>query len=865
MNKKLLFAAMSLAALTACTTDDFESQQTAAEGVGSIQFEVINDNDAETRASMSGNKVVFSASDGDLFTLYHGGAIAANPAPLTAYENATYTAKSVEGSPATLTTPSMIKQGYAIMTWPADTTFRANGGLSIVIPQDQTEDIQYEIPYVSDVIDIQAYAAYTETAPATAYNTAGKDRKYSVYMRPMASQLNLKADYNGTDETLATLEAGDDGIYPIEVTSVELLTTPGGGTTDFTTEIPLSFKTVATYAPAIETAVDIQAHWNAADANNAWSHVTCFDVANITAAEDKLTTTYLDGNASSKFLILPQSAIPVTGVADAGVVVNTIYGKVVIADPDNGNPHDTKYSTAEYQNAWYRYLPNADKITVATNDENVSEAAGADGLCKTVAKNLSLGMRQTINFMSTYEAKSSLPTVQTEPIGVALTRYVNVNLSHLDMSDLHIKTDKQLRDAVRVWKQMNLPAVTVWLDGGQEGDAAGEFTISQKTIKKINELNNGTLNFRVKPCQVAGEVCNTIVITGSADEQELQDIAFIIDSNEDGTGVQADVALADEGTSKPWKWVGTLKVTDDGVNRIINRGTMQNAANATLATYEHGVGAPQNNIPLHNDGTWNITARKLFVQFTVTNNKTVNISKGAEYREDGAGHIFYNYATNKPLRFGGDDDAIGLVNNKGVFASVNSGRIYNYALIKHDDKDAKTYITRNQVAGSAFSNAFSGANKMGTILLPFDNKDEDNISISATAPIAEGLVSVVVTADNAPASKALDASVVGTFVNSIIVNGGIEKISDIAAQIEYVEIAQPGTEIAWEVTGTPTYTGLMVLSDVNIKLGTTVNVTGATYLDANATMYVGGTFNNAGWAGYYGNTGANVATQYVTY
>ena len=255
----------------------------------------------------------------------------------------------------------------------------------------------------------------------------------------------------------------------------------------------------------------------------------------------------------------------------------------------------------------------------------------------------------------------------------------------------------------------------------------------------------------------------------------------------------------------------------------------------------------------------------LFVQFDVKNNGEVKIAKTAEYREDGAGHIFYNYATNKPSRFGGDDDAVGVVENKGVFATVNGGRIYNYALIQHADKAAKTYITRNQIAGSDFANAFSGANKMGTINLPFDNKDEDNISISATAPITEGFVSVTVSADNAPASKALDASVVGTFVNSIIVNGGIDKISDISAQIKYVEIAQPGTEIAWEVDGAPAYDGLMVLSNVNIKLGTTVTVNKATYLGSDATMYVGGTFTNGGWAGYYGDTAGRVAKQYVTY
>ena len=128
----------------------------------------------------------------------------------------------------------------------------------------------------------------------------------------------------------------------------------------------------------------------------------------------------------------------------------------------------------------------------------------------------------------------------------------------------------------------------------------------------------------------------------------------------------------------------------------------------------------------------------------------------------------------------------------------------------------------------------------------------------------QGFVSVTVSSTSgAPDSKELDADVVGTYVNYIIVNSGIEKITTVSTQIKYLEIASPGTEIAWEVPGTPSYTGLMLLSDVNIKLGTTINVTGATYLGAD--MYVGGTFTNAGWTGYYGDTTGNVGTKYITY
>ena len=873
MNKKLLFGIMSLAALTACTNDDFENKSVAQQEVSPVQFEVIND--AMTRASMSGNKVVFSATDGDLFTLYHGGNIAADGQPLTAYENATYKASSGEGG-AVLTTPTMIKQGKAIMTWPADTTFRANGNLSIVIPQNQTDKIQYQIPYVSDVIDIQAYAAYTETAPATAYNTAGKDRKYSVYMRPMASQLNLKAEYNGTDETLAALEAGEDGIEPIEVTSIELLTTPGGGTTDFTTEIPLKFTTAANYAPVVEAlpTAGIQAMWNAADAHNAWSHVTCFDVASIGAAGqvDKLTTTYLDGNAGAKFLILPQAAIA-GGVDDPGVIVNTIYGKVVIADPDNGNPHNTKYSTTEYNNAWYRYLPSAQKIAVATVEENVSAATAETtgdnrGLYKTVAKNLSLGMQQTINYMSTYEAKASLPAIQSEPLGVALTRYVNVNLGHLDMSDLHITSDKQLRDAAKVWKQMNLTDVTVYLDG----NAAGEFEISQTTIAKINEINasiaGGAKSFKVKPCQVAGEVCNTIVITGGGN---IKDLTFIKDNG----GVQAAVAFK---AGETWKWSenNTVKVANAacGISKFINRGTFTSDATATINVKNDLAVPAWVNMPFENaeGATWNISGATLNVQFDVTNYGTVNIAQRAQYRQDGqlGATTFINEATTLPNRITGVAEHIGKVENKGVFATVSAGVINNYGLIEHADPNAKTYITNNQLGGD-FTTAFGPANKMGRINLPYSNKEEDNVSVSAA--LNTGFVSVTV---NGEVTGALDASVVGSKVNYVIVKSGITEIKAVSAQVKYLEINQPGTELAWNVANTTVYDGLIVKSDVNIKLGTKIAAT-VTYLGAD--MYVGGKFNQAAlpaeapdpaypatdFSGYYGDTDADVATKYITY
>jgi hypothetical protein len=869
MNKKFLFAAMSLVALTACTNDEFQSKQIAAEETSPIKFEVIND--AMTRASMDGNTVVWNANDGDLFTLYHGAAAPADGANLvTPYQNATYKANATDGSTATLTTPSMILQGSAIMVWPVDTNFRATipaGKLTVKIPVNQPADVENQIPYVSDLIAIGAY-----TGKNYDDNTAGLGRNYPVFMRPMASQLNLKTDYAGTDKKIAELYKGgsdgltDDAVEPIKVESMELLTQEGGGGADnFTSEIPLKFKT--------KSAAD-NTRWNTKVSNNAWSHVTQFDVDNIAAGgkTDKLTTISLtEGNKGGKFLILPQAAIA-DGVDDAGIVVNTIYGKVVIAAP---GIHGSEYSADEFNNAWYRYLPENQKLDAATTEENASAATpDADGdnvgLYKTVAKSAAYGMQQTINYMSNYVRNSASSVVNTEPIGVALNRYVVVNLGHLDMSDLHIKNDKQLRDVVRVWKKLGLPAVTVKLDG----DANNQFKISQKTIKKINELNAGGLGFRVMPCVSPGhKTVNEIVITGSNEEQNIQNIAFI---KKNGTKV-VTVVLANEGDSKPWIWSGNVQVGAADVAGIINKGYMQNSADATLKTVEFG--GAQNNVNLKNEKIWNITAGKVNVQFTVWNTGTVNISKGAEYREANAGHAFYNYAEAVPSRFiyaaSHDDSKIGVVNNYGVFATLNNGEIMNIGLIEHADNDAKTYITYNQYGpGDApkygnvtFANAFNYsetaalANMIGRINLQWSNKEEDNVSVSAA--LEQGFVSVTVNETNAPNDGVLNTSVVGPRVNYVIIKGGIKQVSNLPTpQIKYVEFDEPGTEIAWSVANA-VYEGMMVLSDVNIKLGSTVTVTKATYLGAD--MYVGGTFNTASWSGYYGDTDDNYATKFITY
>ena len=892
MNKKLLFAAMSLAALTACSTDDFESQQQVAEGVSPIQFEVINNDGDITRASMNGNKVVWKASDGDLFTLYHGGEVAATaPFGLSGVLNATYTAQTGgDGEPATLTTPSMINKGAAIMVWPVDTVFRYTGGnLSIQILANQTADIENHIPYVSDIVDIKDRVS--DADPATyaigADNTAGYNRKYPVFMRPMASQLIVKADYAGTENVLASLSTGEDAIEPIKVTSVELNTDPEGET-KFTTEIPLAFTTATQFNTDNDLTGDntIEKQWKNAVKNNAWTHVTGFGTA--THSEGTLTTKCLTGNESCKFLILPQAQMETegSGVAKAAVVVNTIYGKVLIAkQSDNAS---SKYTDEEIKDAWYRYV-SATTTTVGDGETKApaAEASGDNaGKFKTTA-NIAMGLKQTINGFGKYKATKGV--AKGEPIGASATRYVKVLLNHLDMSNLHVTSDKQLRDVARVWQLLGTGNVTVLLDG----DDDKEFKMSQKTIAKINEINAALAEeehprkFSVAAC--ADHDCGTIVFTGGG--EIAADLTFIV-----ANGEATPVAL---NKGENWKWAASTTAvkkvtvaTTTGISSFINRGTLVSDATATIAIYNNADDpALVTTIGFVNNGTWNITAGELNVKFDVTNNGTVNISKGAEYRQDAS--TFENEAETVPERYFMNDpsidaklkakfvEKIGKVENKGVFAIVNTGKINNYGLIEHADVDAKTYITANQSDEATFANAFATptttsptVNKLGRINLPYSNRKETQLSIKNTT--ANGFVSVTVSteAGSAPTGGKLDLTDLGDYVNFCIINSGVTEVTKASAKVKYLEFNAGSTEIEIntdfkQIAATATspaidarLTGLIVLSPITIIRDKEVVAT-ATYLGAN--LYKAGAFTCADFDAYFGNTTSNKDTKIITW
>ena len=121
------------------------------------------------------------------------------------------------------------------------------------------------------------------------------------------------------------------------------------------------------------------------------------------------------------------------GSEKAGIIVNTIYGKVIVAAPAFTN---SKYTTDEIKDAWYRYV-SATGATIT--GETKADAAGSDGKFKTTA-NIAVGLEQTLNGFSVYKATSGI--VKGEPMPTpGIPESLNVLLHELRGLGLSIKLE----------------------------------------------------------------------------------------------------------------------------------------------------------------------------------------------------------------------------------------------------------------------------------------------------------------------------------------------------------------------------------------------------------------------------------------
>lgn len=299
MKSKILFGALlGSIALASCTADeDLRSLSVSQES--SIKFAVSleagNGITSLTRAEVT-DKMKLNFQAGDLLSLFHG-VLPDNISTFTGYQNAIYEGTAKDGEVFVFTTKSMVLEGGAIMVYPADTTFTNNGGKApnITISTEQDEKTKELMPYMSEILDIAAYA------PGEVENIAGYNKKYDIVLKQVASTLSLTIAPSNTDK----IDKLD--VSPLKVSKVEL-----NATDAFTESIAVKATTDSINKEDYPL----------------WSVVSDVDLATVTKV-DALSTTDIANNYNAVFTLLPSDNDISVG-DDATIVIYTNYGKVTL-------------------------------------------------------------------------------------------------------------------------------------------------------------------------------------------------------------------------------------------------------------------------------------------------------------------------------------------------------------------------------------------------------------------------------------------------------------------------------------------------------------------------------------------------------
>lgn len=793
MKDKFLFAAFAALAMTACTSEE-DMQVNPTAQTSPIQFTVSMD-DAQTRAAWGGsNNYTLQWKAGDQMSLFHGmnlnnyGAVSTETSLANA-ENAIYKAAAGSSeSGLTFTTQSMIKRGDAIMVYPCDTTFNYKGSkLYVKIPTVQNgANILGKVPFISEGLIIKEFEEGNMVD-----GTAGYARNYNIKLKQIATLYTLGINYSGDEYKIIEALSNAGEIAPILTQKVTL-----NSDSKFNTELEVKVKNRGA-----------KGNWNEIDEQNIWVNESYVDAENPNVQEGSLSYVYDEATSqkSAEFMILPLKS-NFAGAASDNIVVDTYYGQVVV---------------------------NADTEGVMFDKEgNIIEGNTDTGI-----KDGSIEAAYNLIGKLSNNKKGEGSTFTGEQVGVHLTQSVAVDLNNLDMSKVHIKSDKQLHDILTVYNALGFTkAVDLTIDG----DVNGRFELSMDNVRTLQSaLYYGKV--KLLPCTTAGEKCTTIVLTAGEGKtsEDVPSIDFLASSSNN-----IDIALAATDT---WTWNSSNNVLfSTKVKNLINEGIF-NLDKGDIIANSHSV----KNTKMVNNGTINVTGL-VKQQMEMTNNGTINIgSEGvsAEYRADKT--TITNEATSATV--------MGEIYNWGIFATSNNGEIINYGLIKNmvGGVSNMTYITKNQTTTVSFASKWSATNKYGTIVL---KNADDNISVSNATNV--GFIKYEYTLDEYVTPAICK-------YNYIVIKNHDIKFTAAAPEIKFIEIVG---ETAIPVFTNPkddrfvTLEGFILKGKANLQENNKL-VTPAAYIEG--TLYYGGLFTQTGGTQvpattgtYYGDSTPNCLVKF---
>lgn len=793
MKDKFLFAAFAALAMTACTSEE-DMQVNPTAKTSPIQFTVSMD-DAQTRAAWGGsNNYTLQWTAGDQMSLFHGMSLtvlteSSEGVSLSGAENAIYKAAAGSSeSGLTFTTQSMVKAGNAIMVYPCDTTFAYKGAnLYVKIPTVQTDgNILGKVPFISEGLTIKDFEE-----GKLDNGTAGYARNYNIKLKQIATLYTLGINYSG-DEYKVIEELSNAGeIEPILTQKVTL-----NSNSKFNTELEVKVKNRAT-----------KGNWDEVDEQNIWVNESYVDAEKPNKTSESLSYVYDEETSekSAEFMILPLKS-NFAGTATDNIVVDTYYGQVVVNANAEGVMLDKDGNIIE-------------------GDAEAQPTAIKDGSIEAAYK--------VIGELSNY-VKGEGSTFTGEQVGVHLTQSVAVDLQNLDMSKVHIKSDKQLHDILTVYKALGFTkAVDLTIDG----NVNGRFELSMDNVRTLQSaLYYGKV--KLLPCTTTGEKCTTIVLTAGKGKtnEDVPSIDFLASSSNN-----IDIALAATDT---WTWNNTNHVLFSAkVNNLINEGIF-NLDNGDVIANSHTVKTTE----MVNNGTINVTGL-VKQQMKMTNNGTITIAKDGEYRADNT--TITNEAASATV--------MGEIYNSGIFATSNNGIINNYGLIKNmvGGVNNMTYITTNQTTSVSFASRWSCDNKYGTIEL---KNADDNISVSNATNV--GFIKYEYT-DEEYVTPAICK------YNYIVIKNHNIKFTAAAPEVKFIEIVG---ETTIPVFTNPlserfvTLEGFILKGKANLQENNKL-VTPAAYIEG--TLYYGGQFTQTGgqkvpetMGTYYGDSTPNCLVKF---
>ena len=442
MRKKMYLAALALPlAFASCSQEDlFEgAQNNAQQGTVKATFVVENAAASATRADWADDKMSFVPTD--KFSLYWLGA--GKDADLTyaevlsGYTNAVY----AQTEPGLFQSQSLIFEGKNIAVFPADLAHYSVKNIDIKIDAEQTAKTVENLPYISNVLNIQAHTNSQDN------NKPGYEVKVKMAIKQAANVFDMTLNLKNHTELLKNP-------FNLEVQKVELIANANA----FANEA----KVVAVDAePTNKGEIKWKVGNTEHKANTIVKQAEVSAEAATTTLTSKAITKVQDGVYTVRFVVLPTDVEDLTEGSEIKVYTNC--GTVTLSSAEAAYPEFKDDEAGKKAEAEY----------LKTAGDLFTNKAGNK-----------FAIAEIFETVASYAKNTSDADFKNEKVGRVVKRSIVVDMAKADLSSVDVENEEQLMRYVTLYNLIKKEdLMTLNLVG-----KGNEFTISAATAKAVAEL-----------------------------------------------------------------------------------------------------------------------------------------------------------------------------------------------------------------------------------------------------------------------------------------------------------------------------------------------------------------------------------------